>query len=993
MTRVYQANLNRSRLADDLLYQLVFESSSDVALISEQYRDREQPTWFPDVLGTSAVWIVSSTNSQVERHGRGEGFVWVKYCGTTFFSCYLTPNEPIQSFRDKVDALEDTILGTSGDIVVGGDINAKALEWGMPHPDSRGKYVLEMAARTGLIVLNTGSATTFRRPGYTETIPDVSFATEGLVPRIKDWTVGEEYTGSDHQAITFSLSGLPERRRQPTPRPCGWNTAKLDADRFAEALRGLSVVAEPDAGVGNRARTLVDATMASIEAACNAAMPKKSSRRHGQSAYWWTPEIAQLRRRCLHLRRIAQRAKGREEANARSEEHKEAKKALRHAINRSKVLHWQKLVADVDSDPWGLGYKIVRRRFGAMRPPANLEPAKMLRIVRGLFPDHPLRRKRHRGGADNIALFSAEELRMAVESLPNRKAPGPDGIPYEVLKLVHQCSPNLLLDMYNACLEEGVFPHRWKKARLVLIRKKEGDLDDPSTYRPLCMLDTAGKVLEKLIRARLHTAIEDAGGLSPHQYGFRRGRSTADALREVTEAVSRAEDCNHHSRCVVLLVTLDVRNAFNSARWTDILEALECFYRVPLYLLRMFDSYLEERAIVYETSQGQRDYRVTSGVAQGSILGPDLWNILYDALLTTEMPVGVSLVGYADDIALLITARDVGLAQLLLNQAMRRVNRWMEEHGLMLALSKTEIVVLTKSRMDTIVPLRVGEAQITTRPAVKYLGVLVDTKLTFWPQILRTADKAAKMTADLGRLMANTGGPGSGRRRLLMSTVQSVLLYGAEVWADALNKELYRKRLAQVQRRAALRVTSAYRTVSEPAVLVVAGIVPIALLAQERKRAYIRKRQTGEDGPSDERDTTLNVWQRLWEDDGRGRWTARLIPYLRPWVTRRHGEVDFYLTQFLTGHGYFRSYLRRMGKMDSEVCLYCAGEVDDAHHTFFVCQRWAEKREAVANILGLFSPETVILKMVESEESWLHVARYVQWVLRTKKSDLDRVAL
>ncbi|XP_046671399.1 uncharacterized protein LOC124361395 [Homalodisca vitripennis] len=119
---------------------------------------------------------------------------------------------------------------------------------------------------------------------------------------------------------------------------------------------------------------------------------------------------------------------------------------------------------------------------------------------------------------------------------------------------------------------------------------------------------------------------------------------------------------------------------------------------------------------------------------------------------------------------------------------------------------------------------------VQTTRAAKYRGVLVDNKLTWRDQIFRTADKASKMVTHLSRLMANVGGPKSSRRRLLMSTVQFVLLYGAEVWADALNIEFYRIRTARVHRQAVLRVCSAYRTVSETAVLVIAGVIPVKLL-------------------------------------------------------------------------------------------------------------------------------------------------------------------
>ncbi|KAK9754799.1 Reverse transcriptase (RNA-dependent DNA polymerase) [Popillia japonica] len=109
----------------------------------------------------------------------------------------------------------------------------------------------------------------------------------------------------------------------------------------------------------------------------------------------------------------------------------------------------------------------------------------------------------------------------------------------------------------------------------------------------------------------------------------------------------------------------------------------------------MMDSYLKDRCLSYETMSGERNMTVTSGAAQGSILGPDLWNILYDNLLRIQMPEEVTVVGYADDIAVLISVRrDVDAAQLKLNQAMRKIESWMQRHGLSLALNKTEIVIL-----------------------------------------------------------------------------------------------------------------------------------------------------------------------------------------------------------------------------------------------------------------------------------------------------------
>lgn len=989
MIRVMQANLNRSKTADSLLHQLIYEKGVDLLLLSEQYRNKDSPAWFCDLLGTAAIWVPDLRRVPVKAHGRGSGFVWVRSGEVTFFSVYLTPNESISEFRAKVDALEDEILRMAGRVVVAGDFNAKAVEWGMTASDSRGKYLLEMAARANLLVLNSGSVSTFRRPGYAETIPDVSFASEDLASLVKDWTVLEDYTGSDHQYILFVVFGRRRVHPEGREKSFRWNTDRMNENRFTEEIAKGVECAEANGRAGTEA--LVASTMRLIATACEVSMPRKKPCHRKQPAYWWTPEIAELRRRCLRLRRAAQRARHRTEANLLPLEYKDAKRKLRRAINSSKVRCWRRLSEDVNADPWGLGYRIVTQKLGAKRTPCSLNTATMDGIVRALFPAHPMRPQVDIGDVGDIPLFNNEELEKAVKSMRNKRAPGPDGIPSEVLKAVFRLSPHLMLDMYNACLKAGVFSARWKVSRLVLISKGKGDPEMPSSYRPLCMLDTAGKVFEKLIRSRLNTAIQAAGDLSPLQYGFRTGRSTIDATLEITEAVRRAEDHNNYSRRVVLLVMLDVKNAFNSAKWDVMLGALKHDFNIPKYLLRVLDDYLKDRILIYSTEEGQREMAVTAGAAQGSILGPDLWNISYDSLLRTEMPEETRLVGYADDVAALIAARDVELAQIKLNEVMRIVNDWMRAHGLSLAVSKTEIVVLTKKRINTILPLRVGEEVVQSKHAAKYLGIVVDTKMSFGDHIQRTADKAAKSAIALNRLMANVSGPRSSKRRVLMSAVHSILLYGAEVWADAMDKEKYRRRLARVQRVCALRVASAYRTVSEPAVLVIAGVIPVALLAKERKAVYHRKAEVGKAMASrDERARTLEIWQAAWERESRGRWTASLITHVKPWFERKHGEIDFYLTQLLSGHGYFRLYLYRMGKVASPDCPYCPGMNDDVCHTFFACGRWAQRRRTLEAQIGVeFSPDSVIQVMLRGEDTWNCVSQYVQGVLRHKKGVLN----
>ncbi|XP_035736360.1 uncharacterized protein LOC118447919 [Vespa mandarinia] len=110
---------------------------------------------------------------------------------------------------------------------------------------------------------------------------------------------------------------------------------------------------------------------------------------------------------------------------------------------------------------------------------------------------------------------------------------------------------------------------------------------------------------------------------------------------------------------------------------------------------------------------------------------------------------------------------------------------------------------------------------------------MLDSKLNFGEHIIRAVDKVAKVVASLGTLIVNINGPRPCMRRLLMRTAEAVMLYDAEVWTEVLRHEKYRKCIAAVQRRGALRIACSYRTVTESAVLVVTGVIPIDLLARD----------------------------------------------------------------------------------------------------------------------------------------------------------------
>jgi hypothetical protein len=91
----------------------------------------------------------------------------------------------------------------------------------------------------------------------------------------------------------------------------------------------------------------------------------------------------------------------------------------------------------------------------------------------------------------------------------------------------------MFLNTFNHCIETGNFPMAWKFATLVLLRKGDKPQNQTSSYRPICLLSCVGKLFERLLFNRLEAYLSSTNGLSPQQFGSRRGKSTADAIGEV----------------------------------------------------------------------------------------------------------------------------------------------------------------------------------------------------------------------------------------------------------------------------------------------------------------------------------------------------------------------------------------------------------------------------------------------------------------------------
>lgn len=948
---------------------MILEIKADVAIISEPYKVGLNIAWSTDKTGKAAIWACGSYPLQEISSQKEDGYAFAKINGIHVYSCYAPPTMELSQFETMLEKIVTDATGKQP-VLIAGDFNAWAEEWGSKRTNARGHTLLETFSRLDIILANVGNTSTFRKNGHHSVI-DITFVSGSLMREI-NWHVSERYTMSDHQAILYDV-GLRNKAIQNSHGLIrkGWVTKVFDKEIFLESLKDISIPR-------GSAEQKVNYITKQLTRACDASMPRRKSASSKRQVYWWNDRIKDRRAECLSARRTCQRGIGCPNFEELKAKYTRMRKLLRDEIRSSKRNCFKQLCDEADSNPWGNAYKVVMAKIKGRKSPQERCPEVLHKIVRTLFPQHVPRSSIQTiiNESQVIPKVTLEEIEEACSKVGVNKASGPDAVPNIALKMAMSSNPAAFADIMQSCLVEGTFPKRWKRQRLVLLPKPGKPPGEPSSYRPLCMLDTIGKVLERIILNRLTPLLESEGGLSHQQFGFRKARSTLDAVNRVVTMASEAikgKRWKGGTKQYCAVVTLDVKNAFNTANWGHILNALQRM-NVPTYLLQILDSYFEDRVLEYDTEDGPREYDITAGVPQGSVLGPSLWNTLYNDILKLNLPDGAQIIGFADDIAIVVVAKHVDEIEAVANMAILMVKNWLKSVELELAEHKTELVLISSRKKKEEAAVRVGEYLVKSKNAVKYLGIMIDDTLSFKCHLDYAGKKAAKIFGALAGMLPNIGGPRSSKRLLLARVVSSVLLYGAAVWAKSLEVKDNRRKLEKSYRLSALRVCSAFKTTSADAAYVVSGMIPIDFLAEEMRRIYEAKNRNyviGHDIHREERDLCVRSWQDRWHASENGRWTYRLIPNIRPWLDRKHGEVNYQLTQFLTGHGGYRSYLHRIGVVDSPYCPNCKGKEENPEHVLFECPRFnSERAELLTKTNRILNPDSIIQEMLESKDSW-----------------------
>ncbi|BHF74169.1 hypothetical protein SprV_0401725300 [Sparganum proliferum] len=375
---------------------------------------------------------------------------------------------------------------------------------------------------------------------------------------------------------------------------------------------------------------------------------------------------------------------------------------------------------------------------------------------------------------------SEEEVVDAIRKLCNNKAPGEDGIPAEIFKSCVDTLAPWLHEVIERAWRDEVVPDDWGLGILVPILKK-GDKTRCENYRGISLIDVAAKIFA-IVLLRRFQAVRDSR-TRPNQAGFRAGRGCADQIF----TPRRILEFRHSYQKPTAVCFVDFTAAFDSVH-RESLWRIMALDGVPAKIIAMTKAYYRSTtARVLARNNLSQPFGIRSGVRQGCILSPILFNYAIDWILGralrdsdgVEFAPGHRLtdLDYADDIALL--ASSFGDLQSMVS----RVNEVAKSVGLSINAGKTKVFSSCIPDQEK-APLGIDGCQLEEVDSFKYLGARLLPNGQSEDDIVSRIDAARWFFSSLRKCLWNRRDLSIATKiRVYRAPVRSVLLYGCECWA------------------------------------------------------------------------------------------------------------------------------------------------------------------------------------------------------------------
>lgn len=381
---------------------------------------------------------------------------------------------------------------------------------------------------------------------------------------------------------------------------------------------------------------------------------------------------------------------------------------------------------------------------------------------------------------DPLPPVTLDELRQTLRTMHPKKAPGPDHITNKVVLRLPPFLLGLLVTIFNALLSNCIFPDIWKEADVIGIHKPGKPRNQPASYRPISLLNTFGKIYEKLLLSRLKTVVTTKNLLMEEQFGFRAKHSCVQQVHRLTEHVLVGFHRKRPRGTGALF--FDVAKAFDRVWHGGLLYKL---YQlgVPDRLVHIIRDFLSNRRFRYRV-EGTRSssHPIRAGVPQGSALSPLLYS-----LYTSDMPrhPNVELALFADDTALFTTHPLPARITSNLQAAATALGEWFAKWRIEVNPEKSAAIFFNKVRRRKMTrTVTLYNRPIPWAKSVKYLGVILDDRLTFNPHIQRVRNRAAFVLGRLYPLLGKASKMSLRNKTTLYKTcIRPIMSYASVVFA------------------------------------------------------------------------------------------------------------------------------------------------------------------------------------------------------------------
>ena len=325
-------------------------------------------------------------------------------------------------------------------------------------------------------------------------------------------------------------------------------------------------------------------------------------------------------------------------------------------------------------------------------------------------------------------MVSVFELKELIKKIRGKGAPGPDGISNKLIKLLPDNFLFIIKLLFDASIKLSYIPRNWKNANVIMIPKPKKKPQDINSYRPISLLNTLSKLLEKVIQSRLNVWLNSNNILVDEQCGFRKNRGTKEQHLRLVQTCQQSFNRNQH----VGVLFFDIEKAFDRV-WINGLVFKLHRLKIPNYLGRWLVNYLSERSFqVKLNSVISCSKQIRAGVPQGSILGPTLFNIFFNDVCDDikKIPFTTEAL-YADDLAIWTSSEHELTIQKTLQCVSNAIHDWSLSWRTKISTNKTVFTIFSRKHSKKEVELFYNNQPLKHDPNPTFLGITFDKMLLF----------------------------------------------------------------------------------------------------------------------------------------------------------------------------------------------------------------------------------------------------------------------